>query len=152
MLREEGPHARLRLLIVNGDENAARTLAATARATDRFQPIERMGDARFALEHVWDCIQHRPDDVPDVVITDLRAGGLGGVQLTRELRRYAETHKVLIAFIASGSGPLDQDAAETAGADFFVAWPKSDADLRPILIQIAERSLALGPLPVRMLN
>ncbi|HUR57745.1 MAG TPA: hypothetical protein VM029_08545 [Opitutaceae bacterium] len=152
MLREEGPHARLRLLIVNGDERAAQTLAAAARASDRFQPIAHMGDARFALEHVWDCIQNRPDDVPDVVITDLRAGGLGGVQLTRELRRYAETRKMLIAFVASRSGPLDQDAAETAGADYFVSWPKSEADLGPILIKIADRSLTLGPLPVRMLN
>jgi CheY-like chemotaxis protein len=152
MRGEEGPHARLRLLIVNGDEQKGRALEAAARATDRFDPIERMGDGRFALEHVWDCILNRPGDMPDVVITDLRVGGLGGVQLTRELRRYAETQKMLIAFIASGAGPLDQDAAETAGADYFVSWPKSDADSRTTLLKIAERSCALGPLPVRMLN
>lgn len=111
-----------------------------------------MSDARFALEHVWECIEARPEAVPDVVVTDLRAGGLGGVQLTRELRRYAETRRMLIAFIASNGGPLDQDAAENAGADFFVQGPKSAQDLAPILVKIVQRCSALGPHPVRMLN
>lgn len=152
MLREEGPHARLRLMIVNADEGASRALEAAARATDRYWPIFRMSDARFALEHVWECIENRPDEVPDVVITDVRMGGLGGVQLTRELRRYAETRRMLIAFIASAAGPLDHDAADNAGADFFVLRPKTESEMASILVKISNRCIAMAPLPVRLLN
>ena len=146
------PHARVRLLIVNADERVGRLIETVAEQTDRFSSIQRMTDARFALEHVWQCIEHRDGAIPDVVITDLKLGGLGGVQFTRELRRYEETGRMLIAFLTTVAGPLERDAAENAGADVFLTLPESPAEIATLLGKIANRCIAQASYPARMLN
>jgi CheY-like chemotaxis protein len=146
------PHGRVRLLIVNADERVGRLIETVAGQTDRFSSIERMTDARFALEHVWHCIEQADGSIPDVVVTDLKLGGLGGVQLTRELRRYEETGCMLIAFLTGAAGPLERDAAENAGADIFLTLPESPADLAALLGKIANRCIAQASYPSRMLN
>lgn len=146
------PHARVRLLIVNADERVGRLLETAAARTDRFSSIQRMTDARFALEHVWHCIEQRDGTIPDVIITDLKLGGLGGIQFTRELRRYEETGRMLIAFFTVSAGPLDRDAAENAGADVFLTLPEAPADIATLLGKIANRCIAQASYPARLLN
>lgn len=135
--------AHLGLLLVNRDEAVLRRLDSAARQTGCFGPTRTMTDGRFALEHLWQCIRReKAATVPDVVVTGLQLGGLNGIQFIRELRRYDETRGLFIALLPAACGPLDQDAAENAGCDFFLKRPATVAGLEKALAGIAQRCVA----------
>lgn len=130
---------RLQLLIVHGDEAVRRRLGHAAERTGCFHPPLRMENARFALEAVLDSVLTARKDTPDVIVVDLALPGLGGVAFTRELRRCDPRREILIAFLASAVAPGEQDAAETAGADFFLRRPVAPDDLARVLRALAVR-------------
>lgn len=134
---------QLSLLLVHRDEAMLRELDTAARKSGFFAPTLTMTDGRFALEHIWQCIRGEKNlPVPDAIVAGVRLGGLNGVQLTRELRRYDETRRLFIAIMPAMAGPLDQDAAENAGCDFFLKRPETLAGLAKAFAAIAQRCRA----------
>jgi CheY-like chemotaxis protein len=134
---------QLGLLLVHRDDAVLRQLETAAQQSGFFYSAIKMTDGRFALEHVWQCIRgERKNAVPDAVVAGVRLGGLNGVQFTRELRRYDETRGLFIALLPAMAGPLDQDAAENAGCDFFLRRPESTAGLAKAFASIAQRCRA----------
>jgi CheY-like chemotaxis protein len=146
------PFEQFRLMIIGADLEANRRVAEAAAKTRRFPFIREMSDGRFALEHIWDCIADAREPLPDIMVVDFQLAGLNGVQLTRELRRYAETRDIFIAFLTGDGGALEQDAAESAGCDFFLHRPAEVTDLSATLISIANRCAAKANVPARFLN
>ena len=138
-MRIISPHEKFALLIVDGDPDARRQLEEAAAATNLFWSIRAMADGRFALEHLWTCLDDTGPDAPDIVIANTDLPGLHGNQLTRELRRYEELRRTFVAILSSTGGPLEQDAAETAGCDFFLRRPVVPEDLLETLHAIAHR-------------
>jgi CheY-like chemotaxis protein len=146
------PFEQFRLLIIGADLEANHRVAEAAAKTRRFPFILEMTDGRFALEHIWDCIEETREPLPDIVVMDFQLAGLDGVQFTRELRRYAETRDIFMAFLAGAGGALEQDAAESAGCDFFLHRPAEATDLSAALISIANRCTAKANVPARFLD
>lgn len=134
---------KLGLLLVHRDDEMLRELDTAARKSGFFDRTTTMTDGRFALEHVWQCIRGEKNfPVPDAIVAGVRLGGLNGVQFTRELRRYDETRELFIALLPAMAGPLDQDAAENAGCDFFLKRPSTLAGLAKAFASIAQRCRA----------
>jgi CheY-like chemotaxis protein len=77
---------------------------------------------------------------------------LSGNQLTRELRRSEELRRMFVAILSSTGGPLEQDAAETAGCDFFLRRPIVHEDLLDALHAIADRCGIKIMTPERLLG
>jgi CheY-like chemotaxis protein len=150
-MRAIGRDAQLSLLIVHGHEPSRRAIESAAEDIDRFWSLRSFADGRFAIEHIWECIEHSRKLIPDIVVLDRRLAGLTGVQVTRELRRYDETRSIFIAFISSTHEPAGQDEAENAGCDFFIPLPESPEALGVILNSIANRCVARATGPARML-
>src|SRR6185369_1934764 len=107
-MRAIHPHEKFALLIVHRDEETRRQMENAAAETDRFWSVRCMADGRFALEHLWSCLENADAEVPDILVTDLRVNGLNGIQLTRELRRFAELREIFIALLVSSGGAREQ--------------------------------------------
>lgn len=145
------PHGRFALLIVGG-EKARPLLEQAADDSDLFWSIRSMADGRFALEHIWACLgKSTRRGLPDIVITDVQVSGLNGIQLTRELRRHEEISPMYVAVLASSPTPEDQDAAETAGCDYFIRRPDTLETLAAALKSIAQACQAKATVPAKML-
>ena len=151
-MRAIRPHEKFSLLIVHADEELRSRFESAAAATDRFWSIRCMADGRFALEHMWACVENGDADVPDIIITDLLVEGLNGVQLTRELRRFEELREIFVALIVSSGGALEQDAAESAGCDYYLRQPETASDLADVLHAIANRCALKASVPERLVG
>ena len=149
-MRAIRPHDKFALLIVHGDEELRRQFEVVAAGTERFWSIRCMADGRFALEYLWSCVEKNDPAVPDILITDLPVEGLNGIQLTRELRRFEELRQIFVALIVSSGGALEQDAAESAGSDFFLRQPRTSADLAGVFQAVANRCALKGSVPERI--
>jgi CheY-like chemotaxis protein len=151
-MRAIRPHEKFSLLIVHGDDKLRRQFEAVAAATDHFWSIRCMADGRFALEYLWTCVEKNDTDMPDILITDLSVDGLNGIQLTREIRRFEELREIFVALIASTGGALEQDAAESAGCDFFLRQPRTPAELAEVFHAIANRCALKASVPQRLIS
>jgi CheY-like chemotaxis protein len=151
-MRAIQPHEKFALLILHGDEEVRRRFEAVAAATNRFWSIQSMSDGRFALEHLWSCVEQNDRRVPDILIMDLPVEGLNGIQLTRELRRFEELREIFVALIVSSGGALEQDAAESAGCDYFLRQPKTTAELADVLHALANRCALKASVPERIIG
>jgi len=151
-MRAIRPHDKFSLLIVHADEELRCKFEAAAAATDRFWSIRCMADGRFALEHLWSCVENDDAGVPNILITDLLLDGLSGIQLTRELRRFDELREIFVALVVSSGGALEQDAAESAGCDFFLHQPQTAAELADVLHAIANRCALKASVPERLVG
>lgn len=133
------PRERFALLIVEGDIERRRELETAAELADRFWSIEAMADGRFALEHLWTCLEHAAMETPDILIANTTLPGIDGIGLTRALRRYEPLRPMFVALLSGTGAPQEQDAAETAGCDFYLRRPRERAELVRELHAIANR-------------
>ena len=149
-MRAIHPNDKFSLLIVHDDEDMRNCLEKSALETGRFISVRCMADGRFALEHLWSSVKSESREMPDILVTDLKVAGLNGIQLTREVRRFNELREIFVAIVASSGGPLEQDAAETAGCDFFVRQPATAPELAKLLHDIANRCAIKASVPERL--
>lgn len=150
MNRFEAPDP-LRLLVVNRDDHVNRRLARAAAETELFAPAERLNDGRFALEQIVERIEAKAA-APDLVITGGFLTGLNGFQLVRELRRYEQARCIFTAMLTALGDPLEHDAAENAGCDFFLRTPTTPGEYSALLLSLANRCLTRISPPNGMLG
>jgi CheY-like chemotaxis protein len=151
-MRILSPHEKFAVLIVEADPKVRRQLEEAATKSERFWSVEAMSDGRFALEHLWACLENPAKIAPDIVIANTQLPGLTGAQLTRELRRYEELRQTFVAILSGSGGAIEQDAAENAGCDFFLRRPKSPEDTVDALVAIACRCSMKAAAPERLLS
>ena len=151
-MRVVHPRGKFALLIIDSGEASRRVLEHAAEQSGYFWSIRSMSDGRFALEHLWSCLETKNCDLPDIVLTELQVRGLNGIQLTREVRRYAELQRLFVALLCARASGTDQDAAETAGCDFFLRRRDTAEELNAALRAIAVRCGAKFEVPARMLQ
>lgn len=155
-MRILSPNEKFAVLIVEGDPDARQAIEDAVEASGRFWSVTAMADGRFALEHLWNCLEkaegeEEAEDIPDIVISNTRLPGLDGVRLTRELRRYEELRRCYVAIFSATGDPLEQDAVESAGCDFFLRLPKTKDDMVAALRAIANRCAVKAMKPARLL-
>lgn len=73
-------------------------------------------------------------DPPQLIMLDVRLGGIDGFEVCRRLRRDLRTARVPVLLLSALHGDDEQRQAEAAGADGFVAKPIKPAAL---LAQVA---------------
>ncbi|HSR65743.1 MAG TPA: ATP-binding protein, partial [Xanthomonadaceae bacterium] len=126
----------LRALVVDDNEDAARTLALVLEALDVEPRIATSG--REALDAL-------PEFRPDVVLLDIGMPDMDGYQVAERIRAMPEHADVLLVAITGWSQAQDQRRTRQAGFDHHFSKPP---DLRALAHALQEHSPArFQPLP-----
>ncbi len=79
-----------------------------------------------SAEEALEFASHTP---PDLVLMDIGLPGMCGLEATRRLRSDPATHRVPIWAVTARALKEDEDAARTAGCDFYITKPFDQEDL-----------------------
>lgn len=110
----------MKKILVADDE---KTLRMLIRATleDSYQVFE--------AEDGLSCIDLAESEKPDLIILDMMMPGITGLEACRKIRHDPAASGIKILLLTAKSQQRDQEAALSAGADFFLAKPFSPARL-----------------------
>ena len=118
--------ARLRIVVVEDDEDLAFTLIYNLKKDGRYE-IERFAGGLVALDELL----VRP---PDLIILDLNLPDVDGLTICRELKKHEETRRVPIIMLTARVEERDKLLGFELGADDYVTKPFS---MRELLARIA---------------
>ena len=115
-------------IMVIDDEPALRSVLCTMLEVFGFSVIEA-GSATFALSLLEEI-------TPDLILTDVMMPDIDGLTLIRRLRAESAWSGIPALVISAKTTTDDRIAADTAGANGFLAKPFSAADLKAALRQL----------------
>jgi len=115
-------------IMVIDDEPALRSVLCTMLEVFGFSVIEA-GSATFALSLLEEI-------TPDLILTDVMMPDIDGLTLIRRLRSESAWSGIPALVISAKTTTDDRIAADTAGANGFLAKPFSAADLKAALRQL----------------
>jgi CheY-like chemotaxis protein len=115
-------------ILVIDDEPALRSVLCTMLEVFGYSVIEA-GSATFALSLLEEV-------KPDLILTDVMMPDMDGFTLIRRLRSEPTWSDIPALVISAKTTKDDRMAAETAGANGFLAKPFSAADLKTALRQL----------------
>jgi CheY-like chemotaxis protein len=115
-------------ILVIDDEPALRSVLSTMLEVFGYSVVEA-GSATFALSLLEEI-------KPDLILTDVMMPDMDGLTLIRRLRSKPGWSDIPALVISAKTTTDDRIAAETAGANGFLAKPFSAADLKAALRQL----------------
>ena len=118
--------ARLRIAVVEDDEDLAFTLVYNLKKDGRYE-IERFAGGLVALDELL----VRP---PDLIVLDLNLPDVDGLTICRELKKHEETRRVPIIMLTARVEERDKLLGFELGADDYVVKPFS---MRELILRIA---------------
>lgn len=124
MATTAGRTDRLRVMVVDDDEDLRELLRLVLEGSERFEIVGEASDAATALEL---APRHRPD----AVVLDLGLPGLSGLQVLPELRRLVPAARVVVF-----SGQGDAAAKRAALAEGAASYVLKDGDVRPLMVAL----------------
>jgi two-component system phosphate regulon response regulator PhoB len=132
------PSARLRIAVVEDDEDLAFTLVYNLKKDGRYE-IERFAGGLVALDELL----VRP---PDLIVLDLNLPDVDGLTICRELKKHEETRRVPIIMLTARVEERDKLLGFELGADDYVTKPFSMKELLArITAQVRRTALPQSP-------
>jgi two-component system, OmpR family, phosphate regulon response regulator PhoB len=130
--------ARLRIVVVEDDEDLAFTLVYNLKKDGRYE-IERFAGGLVALDELL----VRP---PDLIVLDLNLPDVDGLTICRELKKHEETRRVPIIMLTARVEERDKLLGFELGADDYVTKPFSMKELLArIAAQLRRTALPQSP-------
>jgi len=130
--------ARLRIAVVEDDEDLAFTLVYNLKKDGRYE-IERFAGGLLALDELL----VRP---PDLIVLDLNLPDVDGLTICRELKKHEETRRVPILMLTARVEERDKLLGFELGADDYVTKPFSMKELLArIAAQLRRTALPQSP-------
>ena len=112
--------ARERILVIEDEPDIAEVLQYNLEKEGFQVETARRGDA--GLEAVR-------RDAPDLIVLDLMLPGIDGLELTRTLKREAQTSRVPIVMLTARGEELDRIVGLELGADDYISKPFSPREV-----------------------
>lgn len=126
----------IRVALIDDHDLVRAGLAALLQADDRMTVVLEESDGLAALETV-------PRAAPDVALVDLSLAGLGGLEVTRRLRKAAPKMGVIVVSMHADEAYVA--AALEAGASGFVPKTSLPQELRDAVGAVASGHRYLAP-------
>ncbi len=127
--------AETRILVVE-DEQPIRDLIAFGLRRAGFQ-VAMAGHSQAALASIG-------DQRPDLILVDWMLPDTSGLELTRQLRRDANTRDIPIMMLTARADEADKVAGLEGGADDYVTKPFSARELVARILAVLRRSAPAG--------
>ena len=119
-----------RLLVVDDEPNLLRAVAACLQA-EGYQ----VNTARSGRE----ALMKLAEEVPDLIISDIRMPGMDGYKLARQLRGSPRTALVPIVFLTAKDETADRIEGFRAGVDAYLTKPFEPDELSAVVTGILNR-------------
>ncbi len=123
-LRSQPATARLRVLVVEDNRDAADTLCLL---------LEILGHDVQAAYTGTDGVRRAAGWEPDAVLCDIGLPGMDGFEVARRLRRQPGTEQALLVAITGYGTEQDRRRGCEAGFDHYLVKPADPNDLRRLL-------------------
>lgn len=124
------PGTSMRILLAEDDDDLRWALASYL--TSQGYDVSAVANGAAALAHIEACM--RENNIPDIIVTDVRMPGITGTELLQSLRtRGCDTPVVIMSAFADEALRL---RAKDLGANLFLEKPIEPAQLQSAVLQI----------------
>lgn len=120
---------RKKVLIIDDDRQVSLALSIRLRAAD--YEVDVAGDGETGLAKL-------ADEIPDVVLLDMRMPGIDGLEVMRRMKRDPRFSDVPVIFVSANAQETAKRAALGAGGKFFLEKPFESR----VLLDAIQRVLA----------
>ncbi|MGN6136446.1 MAG: ATP-binding protein [Aureliella sp.] len=124
-----GEHARRRVLIVDDNRDAAKTLA---------QVLGIMGDETLLAHDGLEAVEKACATQPDLVLMDIGMPKLNGYEATRRIRSLLPDKPMIIIALTGWGQAEDKRLAAASGCDGHLVKPVSLFDLQSLIAEISD--------------
>jgi signal transduction histidine kinase/CheY-like chemotaxis protein len=128
----------LRLMVVDDNEDSARTIAMLLTAHGHHATIEY--DSLAALTRA-------ATEKPRVMLIDIGLPGMDGYELARRLRALPETRRAVLVALSGYGQQRDRELSEAAGFDYHLVKPLTEAQLMQMLVYVSVLARPDSPPP-----
>jgi signal transduction histidine kinase/DNA-binding NarL/FixJ family response regulator len=121
-----GPAARSRETVVGFRGERRRILIVDDKADNRRllrDPLAPLGFELLEAEDADTCFRLATSARPDAILLDLRMPAMDGLEVTRRLRKVAETRDTIIIAVSASAFEENRERCLEAGADDFLPKP-----------------------------
>ena len=119
-----------RLLVVDDDPGLLLAVSETLRAE---------GYHVVTARRAADALIRVAENLPDLIISDIRMPGMDGYQFVGKLRSHARTRLVPIVFLTAKDETTDRIAGFRTGVDAYITKPFEPEELVAVVSAILER-------------
>lgn len=119
-----------RLLVVDDEPNLLRAVAATLRAEGYEVQTARSGA---------EALLRVAEQLPDLIISDVRMPGMDGYAFARQLRQASHTDLIPIVFLTARDQTEDRIEGFRAGVDAYLTKPFEPDELIAVIANILNR-------------
>ncbi len=133
---ERDPESERRILVVDDNEDAARSMARV---------LKLLGKEVHVAHDGHEALRAAAEFRPEIILMDLGMPGLNGYEATRRIRALPWGESVAIIALTGWGQEADRLLSKQAGCDAHLVKPVNLPDLERILDELAERSVPRPP-------
>ena len=126
--REQQPGTRLRVLVVDDNEDSADSLAIWLRL--KGHEVSTAYDGPQALARAL-------EQPPDLVLLDIGMPGMSGYEVARRLRAHPDTRRTMLVAMTGWGQEEDRRLSREAGIDQHLVKPLEPRTLEDLLVRLA---------------
>ena len=138
-----------RMLLVEDNEDDIELTLRALKKNRLENELVIVRDGAEALEYLFRTGRHasREDDMPEVVLLDLKLPGLNGLEVLQRIRADARTKMLPVVILTSSSEDKDMVESYRLGANSYVQKPIDFADFLEATRQLGMYWLVLNRRP-----
>ena len=115
-------------VLIAEDERVLRALIRAALGDTQLRFIEASNGT--------EALARAREELPDVLLLDVRMSGLDGYAVCRALKADARTAGIKVVMLTARAQRRDRDRGIESGADAYITTPFSPLDLRASVLQL----------------
>ena len=110
------------VLVEDSDEDAELTMRALNRQ-NLANNVRRLSDGQQAIYYFFGTPANGEQDVPRVVLLDLKLPMVNGLEILRRLKTEARTHNIPVVVLTSSKEDRDLEEAYRLGVNSYIVKP-----------------------------
>jgi len=109
------------LLVEDNDFDAELTMRAL-REYNMGNKIIRLSDGQEALDYFFSS-KEKPNEIPRVILLDLKLPGINGLEVLRQLKSHALTQAIPVVILTSSTEEIDIQTCYHLGVNSYISKP-----------------------------
>ena len=142
----------IQIVLVEDDDNDAELITRTLRKRNLTNHIVRLKNGAEALDYLLmegSFVNRVPDDIPMVVLLDLKLPKIDGIEVLRRMKQDERTKNIPVVMLTSSNQERDIKAAYELGVNSYVTKPIKFDEFAKAVTELGMYWLMLNIPPVK---